>query len=85
LHVKIPATKPKEEDYGIKIRIKLTDNGLLQVTDCNLIEDYTVEEKVELPAKAKPAAENKMEVEGAAAAAATGAEGVPAAGGDQPT
>ena len=44
----IPATKPTEADFGIKIRIKLNESGIVVLTDCNLIEDYTVDEKVEI-------------------------------------
>jgi hypothetical protein len=44
----IPATKPTESDFGIKVRIKLNESGIVVLTDCNLIEDYTVEEKVEI-------------------------------------
>lgn len=51
----IPATKPTEADFGIKIRIKLNESGIIVLTDCNLIEDYTVDEKVEIKKDPKAA------------------------------
>lgn len=44
----IPPTKPSETDFGIKLRIKLNESGILVLTDCNLIEEFTVQEKVEI-------------------------------------
>ena len=58
----IPPSKPTESDFGIKVRIKLNENGLIMLTDANLIEEYIVEEKIEIkkePVSSKPV---KLEV-----------------------
>lgn len=51
----IPPTKVQETEFGIKVRVKLNESGLVSLTDCSLIEDYTVEEKVEIKKDPKAA------------------------------
>ena len=36
-------------DYGIKIRIKLNNNGVVELSETSMIEKYKVEEKVLKP------------------------------------
>lgn len=48
-------------DYSIKIRIKLNLNGIVEMTECCLIEKYKEEVKVKKPKQEKPAEEKKDE------------------------
>lgn len=42
----IAPCKPKETDFGVKIKIKLDKDGLVNLEEAQLVEDYTVEEKI---------------------------------------
>lgn len=44
--VHVPASKPKHPEFSTKIRIKLNDNGLTNLEDAILLEDYIEEVKV---------------------------------------
>lgn len=44
--VRIPASKPKYPEYQTKIRISLNPNGLINLEDVSLLEDYMEDEKV---------------------------------------
>lgn len=50
--VRIPAVKPSHPEFHTKIRIKLNQNGLCNLEDVHLIEEYM--EEVKVP-KEKPA------------------------------
>ena len=45
---KIPACKPKEEIFGVKVRVKLNKSGIFELTDVYMNEEFTVEEKIEI-------------------------------------
>lgn len=51
----IAPCKPKEADFGVKIKVKLDKDGLTLLEEAQLVEDYTVEEKIPVK-KDKPAA-----------------------------
>ncbi|KAL4435761.1 hypothetical protein ABPG74_015729 [Tetrahymena malaccensis] len=51
----IAPCKPKETEFGVKIKVKLDKDGLVNLEEAQLVEDYTVEEKIPVK-KDKPAA-----------------------------
>lgn len=65
----ISPCKPKETEFGVKIKVKLDKDGLVNLEEAQLVEDYTVEEKIPVK-KDKPAA--------------TAPAPAPAANGEQP-
>ena len=52
----VKPSNPKEKDFSVKVRIKMSDDGLISLLDSTLIEEYKVEEKVK-----KPKVEKKKE------------------------
>lgn len=50
----ISPCKPKEKEFSVKIKVKLDRDGLVHLEEAQLIEDYTVEEKIPVK-KDKPA------------------------------
>ncbi|KRX04010.1 hypothetical protein PPERSA_12457 [Pseudocohnilembus persalinus] len=59
LSVKIPSFLPKEDEYQLKVRIKLSLNGTVELTECVLIETYKVEEKIKKPKVEKKEGDKK--------------------------
>lgn len=53
----ISPCKPKETEFGVKIKVKLDKDGLSSIEEAQLIEDYTAEEKIPIK-KDKPASNN---------------------------
>jgi hypothetical protein len=42
----VPPTKPTEPEFSVKIKISLDHNNILHLEETELIEEYTVDEKV---------------------------------------
>jgi heat shock protein 4 len=63
-HYTIHNIKAKEADFGVKVRVILNKNGILEFDSAQLLEDYLEEVPVEKPAEKKEGAvetENKPE------------------------
>ena len=35
------AQNPKEENFGVQYKLKITEDGLITFSDCSLIEEWT--------------------------------------------
>ncbi len=42
----VQPSQPKEEKFKIRIKVRLTEDGLVEFNDTSLLEDYIVKEKV---------------------------------------
>jgi hypothetical protein len=48
-YFKTPPQNPKEADFQVVFKIKMTENGILLLEECFLQEEYTEETKVPKP------------------------------------